>query len=339
MNKDVLKLAFIYIGTIIGAGFASGREIIDFFGVYGAKGIIGMVLSSFLFMFIGAFFLSKIYEKKINGYENLINNIFGEKLGFFIDTVIILSLFIGYCIMVSGSGALFNQEFNLSKNIGIYLMVILSFITFLFSLEGLSFINSILVPLLVLGIIYFGGNVIIEEGFIFSNLKGIEYTNKGNFITSSILYVGFNSLLLIVILSSLLPIITNKKVAIKGGLMGGGILGVLGCFILIPLLILYTQVYALDIPMLNISGYGGRIYSKIFSVILWLAMFTTAIANGFGFIERVSKKRNHIFTSFLFCLSSIPLAKLGFSNLVATIYPIFGYFGGFILLVSIIRLI
>ena len=24
MNKDVLKLAFIYIGTIIGAGFASG---------------------------------------------------------------------------------------------------------------------------------------------------------------------------------------------------------------------------------------------------------------------------------------------------------------------------
>src|SRR5699024_97759 len=121
-------------------------------------GIIGMVLSSFLFMFIGAFFLSKIYEKKINGYENLINNIFGEKLGFFIDTVIILSLFIGYFIMVSGSGALFNQEFNLSKNIGIYLMVILSFITFLFSLEGLSFINSILVPLLVLGIIYFGGN-------------------------------------------------------------------------------------------------------------------------------------------------------------------------------------
>ena len=339
MDKNSLKLAFIYIGTIIGAGFASGREIIDFFGEYGVKGILGMILSGFLFMFVGAFFLSKIYEKKINGYKELIDNVFGEKIGFIIDTIIIFSLFIGFCIMVSGSGALFNQQFNFSKNIGIYLMVVLSFIVFLFSIEGLSFINSILVPLLVLGIIYFGGNVILKNGFVFSNLGGVEYTSKGNFITSSILYVSFNSLLLVVVLSSLLPIIPDKKTAIKGGIFGGIVLGILGCFILISLLILYTQVYALDIPMLKISGYEGEIYSKIFSIILWFAMFTTAIANGFGFIERISKKRNKTLISLIFCLCSIPLAKLGFSNLVATIYPIFGYFGGFILIFLIISLI
>lgn len=339
MDRKSLKIAFIYIGTVIGAGFASGREIIDFFGVYGAKGIVGMIISSFLFMIIGSFFLSKIYENKISGYEELIGRIFGGKLSYIIDTIIIFSLFIGFCIMVSGSGALFNQKFGLSINVGIYLMVILSFITFLFSLEGFSFVNFILVPLLVLGIIFIGGNIILNEDLIFSNLEGAVYTNKGNFILSSILYFSFNSLLLIVVLSSLLPIIPNKKTAIKGGVLGGAVLGILGFFILVPLLIFYTQVYALDIPMLKVAGYKGEIYNEIFSIILWFAMFTTAIANGFGFIERFSKGKNNIIVSLVFCLISIPLARLGFSNLVATIYPIFGYFGGVILVVLLIRLI
>lgn len=38
MNKNWVKIASIYIGTVIGAGFASGREIIEFFGIYGLKG-------------------------------------------------------------------------------------------------------------------------------------------------------------------------------------------------------------------------------------------------------------------------------------------------------------
>lgn len=34
MNKNWIKIGFIYVGTVIGAGFASGREIIEFFLVF-----------------------------------------------------------------------------------------------------------------------------------------------------------------------------------------------------------------------------------------------------------------------------------------------------------------
>lgn len=337
MNKNYLKISFIYIGTIIGAGFASGREILDFFGVYGLKGFLGIGISGILFSLIGSFLLLKVHKNNIKNYRELINNLFGEKIGFIVDTIITFSLFTGFCVMLSGSGAIFHEEFGLSQNIGIYLMSSICFIVFLFSLKGLSFINSVLVPILIIGILFIGVNVILKEGLSFSNIDGVNLTNKGNIFTSSFLYVSFNILLVFVVFSSLGPLIEDKKTAIKSGLFGGIILGILGIFILFPLLIYYSEVYLLEIPMFKVTEYVGGIYRKYFSIIIWIAMFTTAIANGFGFNERILKGEKNPLFSLLFCLLSIPFAKLGFSNLVHILYPIYGYIGGIIIIIMVIK--
>ena len=44
----ILKVVFVIIGTLIGAGFASGQEIYIFFFSYGVKGLMGIVVSSVL---------------------------------------------------------------------------------------------------------------------------------------------------------------------------------------------------------------------------------------------------------------------------------------------------
>ena len=338
MDKDTFKIISIYIGTVIGAGFASGREIIDFFGVYGLKGLLGMIICGCIFASIGGFFLSSIYELKIRNYRELLNYIFGDKLSLIIETIIAIFLFVGFSIMLSGSGAIFSEEFNLPHSFGIYLMAVLCFIVFIFSIKGLSLINTILVPILIVGIVFLSSSLMLKEGFTFSNAEGVRFTNKGNFISSSILYCGFNSLLVTVVLSSLLPLIPNKSTALRGGIIGGFSLGIIGCFILIPLLILYTEIFNLEIPMLKVSEYVSIYYRSIFSIVLWLAMFTTAIANGYGFIENSSNKINRTIVAFIFCICGIPVAKLGFSDLVSTMYPIFGYIGGIILIASICKL-
>lgn len=121
--------------------------------------------------------------------------------------------------------------------------------------------------------------------------------------------------------------IDNKKTAILGGFTGGIILYFLGISILYSMLLYYNEVSHLDIPMLKICENIGETYRKLYGVILWISMFTTALANGFGFVNRVSKGKNKVLVSALFCISSIPLAKLGFANLVGVIYPIFGAIG------------
>lgn len=339
MKRDgSFKIACVYIGTAIGAGFASGQEIMQFFGVYGYKGIIGVILASFLFSLLGVIILLRVKIKRINNYDELILPLFGTTFGKFLGIVVTIFLFTGYSIMLSGGGAVLNQQFHISYNTGVYIMVLLTFLTFIFSIKGLSSVNSLLVPVIIVGIILTSIFVILKQGMEFSNFNGATITKTGNFVTSSLLYVSYNSITLIVVMASLLPIIKSKKSAIKGGLLGGIGLGVLALFILIPTLILYTDINNLEVPMLKISENIGNKGVYIYGIILLCAMFTTAIANGFGFIQRIKNtlKINELLVSILFCMVSLPMAKIGFSELVNIFYPIFGYLGLFMIVFIII---
>lgn len=327
MEKNWIKIASIYIGTVIGAGFASGREIIEFFGVYGLKGIIGVIISGIFFSLLGSLLLIKIYDSKIRDFNQLSAKVFGKRLGFIIDTLIGFSLYTGFSVMVSGSGAIFMEELGLPFNIGILVMILCCFVVFMFSLEGLSFINTILVPLLILGMLFTSFYLNLRGGYTLSNVEGISLTRKGNFITSSILYFGSNSLIILVVFSSLLPMIDNKRTAILSGTIGGTTLCILGLSILTSMLIYYNEVVYLEIPMLKICNYIGENYRKFYSILLWVAMFTTALANGFGFMNRISDDRYRIPIIALFCITAVPLAKVGFANLIGTIYPTFGVIG------------
>ena len=50
--KNVLKTVFVIVGTVIGAGFASGQEIFNFFNTHGLKGVIGLVISMNLIVLV-----------------------------------------------------------------------------------------------------------------------------------------------------------------------------------------------------------------------------------------------------------------------------------------------
>ena len=325
MDKNWIKIVAIYIGTVIGAGFASGREIVEFFGVYGTKGLWGIYIAGILFSIFGSMLLLKIHDYKIKSLNELLERLFPKRFKVLIDILITISLYTGFSIMVSGSGALFKENLNLSYNMGIIVMIIFSFLVFLFSLEGFSTVNTILVPLLVIGIIFTSLYLSRDGGYDMNVLHGKNLTSKGNFVTSSILYFGSNSLIIIVVFSSILPLISSKNTALMGGMIGGILLFLLAISLIKPILIYYEQVINLDIPMLYISSLVSEAYRKMYSIILWIAMFTTALANGFGFINKFKIKNK--FLILLFCISSIPIAKLGFSNLVSIIYPIFGILG------------
>lgn len=48
----MLNSVFVIIGTIIGAGFASGREILTFFNVYNWYGFLGLIFSEIIIGFV-----------------------------------------------------------------------------------------------------------------------------------------------------------------------------------------------------------------------------------------------------------------------------------------------
>ena len=51
--RKILKMGSAFIGIIVGAGFASGQEILQYFTSFGMLGIAGAIVSTALFAYLG----------------------------------------------------------------------------------------------------------------------------------------------------------------------------------------------------------------------------------------------------------------------------------------------
>ena len=121
-------ILFSIIGTLIGAGFASGQEIYLFFYRYGLNGIIGLLLCSVLIGIITYKTFLIIHKNKINTYEEFLSKVFKSKTIIKISNIVINAfLLITFYIMLSGFGAYFEQRFQINSIIGTFILAIICF--------------------------------------------------------------------------------------------------------------------------------------------------------------------------------------------------------------------
>ena len=113
-SLNVFKIASAYIGTVVGAGFASGQEILQFFGAFGAAGLFGVVISSVLFFFIGYSILILGRHLKATSHVDIVRYTNGPFFGSFIDIIITIFMFGGLAAMIAGAGAIFDEQFSIS---------------------------------------------------------------------------------------------------------------------------------------------------------------------------------------------------------------------------------
>ena len=343
IKASIFDIAGVYIGTVIGAGFASGQEIMKFFTSYGYKGFYGILLSGVLFSILGRGILEMGYVYKIKDYRGLVYFMMGDFLGNIMEWIVYLFMFISFCTMLAGTGALFRQQFDIAPIVGILIMAILCLIVFLYDIKGIIAINSILVPFLVIGGIFLGiYSIIFRDTTVFSSLlTGTLNFFTQNWISSSLVYVSYNILTSAVILSSLFPIIKSVKEAKWGGILGGAALALLGLSVAIATFINYEKISALEIPILAIVMDFGQGVEYIFFLVLLAAIFTTAVSNGYGFLTRLCAEFNLSYKSVIafFMLAAVIVSQVGFSNMVSKLYSLFGYIGIFEVIIILIYFI
>ena len=151
---DILKVVFVIIGTLIGAGFASGQEVNTFFFSFGVKGLIGIILSSFIIGIIIYKTFKIIYKNNINNYKEFLNCLLkNEKINNITNSIINIFILVSFYVMIAGFGAYLQQELNLNSIIGSSILAILCLILFKTNVNGLVKVNEILIPILIIIVI------------------------------------------------------------------------------------------------------------------------------------------------------------------------------------------
>ena len=322
--KKTLKIVSVFVGMVIGAGFASGREIMEYFNFSSNSNAFGVVIASLLFSAVTYLILSKAEREKLSTYSEYIDSVAG-KMASGVRGFMLIYMFCGLFVMFSGSGALIYSLSVFPKIAGVLAMALLCFIVISFDLKGIVTLNLIVVPIMILGIIYVA---------VCSAVFGSEMTfmpSGGRSMTlSSVCYVAYNTVTAGAVLVPLAKNVTGKNIK-AAALIGGFVVGLLITIVWTVQGMNFKALWDSELPMLELAALCGRNCKRVYSAVLFMAISTTAVSHGFGlmshFSDKIKNVRDRMFFSAVICLGAIPPALCGFSTLVANLYSFFGYVG------------
>ena len=330
MKKDFLKIfqvAVVFIGTIVGAGLASGKEITEFFTSFGIQSFVGIILCGLFYIFMVTM-LSKISLKhKLNSYSELINIISPNLLGKLTGVITTLYLISSASIILAGSGAILNEFFAIPKIVGSLIMLSIAAIFILKGTNGLIEVNSIIVPLListitVLTVLYFVYN---NDSLSIEMLTKFPPKKEG-ILVSTILYAGYNILCSSGVIIPLSTEINDKKIMTKGIFFGVLGLTLLCLMINFMLTLNIPYIYEYEIPLLYVATPFGSIIQAVLLMVILLEMFSTEVSDVYSISKTLDKSFKISFKKGVFIVLAValPISQIGFTNLITTLYPLFG---------------
>ena len=319
---NIVKAVSVIIGTIIGAGFASGKEIYIFFGQYGKFGIIGAIVSATLtgvIIYSTIAITKKLQIKSNNEFLEKISN--SSKVKIILENVINAFLLVSFWIMCAGFCTFFKQEFKIPIIITASINAIITYFLLMKNMDGIIKLNLIVVPIMVVIII-----AISIKNYPIINLINNLNTNTqklGKSILSAILYTSYNSITLIPIIVLLATNIKNKIIT----LVSAVIFFVLIIAIYQMLTLSAVNISKVEIPVLTILDECHPVEKMVYSIAIITAILTSAISSGYGVAENIKDRRKYKTITFAMCLAEIPIAYIGFGKLVEILYPLFGVIG------------
>ncbi len=335
-----LPIAGAFIGTVVGAGFATGQEVFLFFTVFGWYSIVGIFFTTFLFCFFGMTIMKLSREIHARSHLDLVKSIAGEKLGLLLDWIITLSFLGVLVVMAAGAGAIAREQLGLPPLIGSLFILFLTFCTVLSGLDNVIKAIGLVVPFLltaVLGVALYSiiSNPITPQKILL--LSSLTPTTSSNWSYSSILYVSYNIFLSLAILSPLGVLAKDTTSLLRGAVLGG--LGLGGALLAINLALFsgLPQILDYEVPMIYLASFFNPLLALAYGIILLLEIFTTTVSILFGLVVRLaSTPATRFFWATTASLSALLASQLGFSKVVTLVYPLMGYVG-IILLVCLLR--
>lgn len=332
MNRYAIQLAFAYMGVIIGGGFASGQEILQFFTGYGLASIAGTVLAGVLFAFLGRQIARMSTQLQASSHKEVLRILFGRKAGTVMDVLLTFFLYGVGVAMLAGTGSLFQQQFGFSPLIGGAFMAALVILTLCMNVKRIIDLVSAATPILMCMVIVitmyslFTINASTDELLL---LIRQQETVAPHWSIAAMLYASFN----IAVGFPMLAVISGRTGDIKttslGGVLGGIGLGILILLINIALLFNLNQLQGAELPTLALAARLSPIAGILMTIAITCMIYSTAVGMFFAFSARFTRPETNAFRGFsiVSCGIALVLGQFGFTKLVGTVYPLLGYLG------------
>ncbi len=330
--KRVLGVGMAFIGIIVGAGFASGQEMLQFFVAFGTRGVIGALGASLVMILIGVASLQLGSHVQAREHTAVFRRVSHPALAWFLDAATVVTLFsIGF-VMFAGGGANMAQQFGWPVWIGAVLTLVAVLVAGMFDVDKVSRMIGAVTPFIIVFLVGTSGWTLATADYDIVRLeqaaRGVP-TGLPNWWVGALNYVGLCAItavsMTIVIGGSLL----DSRTAGYGGLLGGGLFLFL-LVLAVSALFLRVDVVGNDaLPMLTLVDELHPRLGAVMSVVIFGMIFNTALGMFYALGKRLTRARPERFRAVYVAtvLVGFVLSFVGFRQLVANVYPALGYLG------------
>lgn len=321
-----------FVGIVIGAGFATGQEVLQYFVSYGRIGILGALIAGIIMAIVGLAAIQLGSYFLANDHGTVLRRISHPVVARILDIGVIITLFCTGFVMFAGAGSNMQQQFGWNTAWGALLMLVLVAVAGLLDVDRLTTVIGALTPVIVMFVLLAVFYVIATTDGMTDSMQEAALAVESPTPTwwlSALNYVGLTLMMGV----SMSMIIGGNNIdprpAGYGGLLGGLIFGILMVLTTYGLYLDSESVAQDDVPMLSIVTSINETLGLVMSIVIIGMIFNTAIAMFYAFGKRVTaKKPERFYLVFLIaCIAGFGCSFLGFRTLVGLVYPILGYMG------------
>lgn len=341
MWKRSLAVAASFVGIVVGAGFASGMEALQYFVAYGTNGFFGVILASVTMLFAATAFMTFGSYFLAREHNEVFYNVTSKPAAFIMDWSAVACMFSVGFVMFAGAGSNLQQSFGWPIWIGAVAMLALMLIVGRFDVDKVSSVIGWATPLLV---------VFVLIGSIYSFTQvDVNWSEVGNYAQQEVAradgtpywwlgalnHTGLNALCGVSMALVMAGDEFDTKSTRYGGILGGVIYAVMLALLVASLLIQVESVNGADMPLLAVIDNVDPVLGFIMTWVIFLMVFNTCLGMFYALAKRLTSKHPERFypTYAIACVVGFGLSFAGFQPLVNSLYPILGYLGLFVMAV------
>ena len=327
---STLRLAAVFAGCFLGAGYVSGQELWQYFGAFGTRGFVGLCVSAALLYLMGVLLLRLAQRTGVIDAERLAVPWDFRVLRAAFSVLELLMLFAVVSIMCAGAGALAEQLFSLPHAAVSAVFALAVLACALTGLQGIVTVFSFSVPCLVLSAVGIGA-VFVLRGGMPELSAAAENPMLGGWFLSALNYASYNMFGAVAILAPF-GHLAGKRSTVTGGLA-------LGCagLLLIAVSVLLSAASVpgaaeAELPMLFAAQSLSPWLGSFYALLMLFAMFGTSLSCEVSIVnwmaaESAAIQRHRTFFTFTVSAAAFAAGLFGFGRLIGVLYPVFGYAG------------
>ena len=334
MNKS-LKVALALVGLTVGAGFASGQEILQYFLAFGYRGIIGAAIAGITIAVFSAWVYQLGSYYMADDHSAVFKSVSHPWLARYMDVTTMFTLFCIGFVMVAGAGSNLNQQFGFDTWIGSAIMVVLLIGSGFLDIDKLTNVISFITPLLILCLLGAFVITLMNMPDNAASLNELAQTNtpaSGTFNNWWITALNYATLVMIMDCSMMLVFAgsqMNPAQAGKGGLLGGIMFAVLLMILVFILFFNMEHIMDADLPLLMVFFTMHPAVGTMVSIVIYLMIYNTAVGLFYALGRRLSHDKPQKFRTYygIVVMIGFALSFIGFADLIGWVYPLLGYLG------------